>query len=165
MDGSRVDRHSRLEGYRHDRRYMQLCNRLTRESPPARTLATMTQLAFVFPGQGSQSVGMGRALAETSPAAAAVFAAADRALSELISAVAWDGPAGRLDQTEQAQPAILATSIAILAALRERWAAEGSTAPEPAFAAGHSMGQYPPSSPRALSTSKTASGWSVSADG
>jgi [acyl-carrier-protein] S-malonyltransferase len=102
----------------------------------------MTQLAFVFPGQGSQSVGMGRALAETSPAAAAVFAAADRALSESISAVAWDGPAGRLDQTEQAQPAILATSIAILAALRERWAAEGSTAPEPAFAAGHSMGQY-----------------------
>src|SRR6478672_5563742 len=102
----------------------------------------MTQLAFVFPGQGSQSVGMGRSLAETSPAAAAVFAAADRALSESISAVAWDGPAGRLDQTEQAQPAILATSIAILAALRERWAAEGVIAPEPAFAAGHSMGQY-----------------------
>ena len=113
------------------------------ESPPGPVLCeTMTQLAFVFPGQGSQSVGMGRALAETSPAAAAVFAAADRALGESISAVAWDGPAERLDQTEQAQPAILATSIAILAALRERWAAEGSTAPEPAFAAGHSMGQY-----------------------
>src|SRR6478672_9454454 len=102
----------------------------------------MTQLAFVFPGQGSQSVGMGRSLAETSPAAAAVFAAADRALDERISEVAWDGPAERLDLTEQAQPAILAASIAILAALHERWAAEGSTAPEPAFAAGHSMGQY-----------------------
>ncbi len=64
------------------------------------------------------------------------------ALGEPISAVAWDGPAERLDLTEQAQPAILATSIAILAALRERWAAEGLIAPEPAFAAGHSMGQY-----------------------
>jgi [acyl-carrier-protein] S-malonyltransferase len=102
----------------------------------------MTQLAFVFPGQGSQSVGMGRSLAETSPAAAAVFAAADRALGDSISEVAWRGPSERLDLTEQAQPAILATSIAILAALRERWAAEGLAAPEPAFAAGHSMGQY-----------------------
>ena len=102
----------------------------------------MTQLAFVFPGQGSQSVGMGRSLAESSPAAAKVFAAADHALGDSISAVAWDGPADRLDLTEQAQPAILATSIAILAALREQWAAEGLLAPEPAFAAGHSMGQY-----------------------
>jgi [acyl-carrier-protein] S-malonyltransferase len=102
----------------------------------------MTQLAYVFPGQGSQSVGMGRALAETSPAAAAVFAAADRALDEPISALAWEGPADRLDRTENAQPAILATSIAILAALRERWSGEGLAPPEPAFAAGHSMGQY-----------------------
>ena len=102
----------------------------------------MHQLAFVFPGQGSQSVGMGRALADGSPAAAAVFAAADAALGEPISGLAWDGPAERLDLTENAQPAILATSIAILAALRERWAAEGLAAPVPAFAAGHSMGQY-----------------------
>jgi [acyl-carrier-protein] S-malonyltransferase len=85
---------------------------------------------------------MGRALAEASPAAAAVFAAADRALDEPISALAWEGPADRLDRTENAQPAILATSMAILAALRERWSAEGLAAPEPAFAAGHSMGQY-----------------------
>ena len=77
-----------------------------------------------------------------SPAAAAVFAAADAALGESISAVAWDGPAERLDLTENAQPAILATSIAILEALRERWAAEGLVAPVPAFIAGHSMGQY-----------------------
>jgi [acyl-carrier-protein] S-malonyltransferase len=102
----------------------------------------MQQLAYVFPGQGSQAVGMGRALAGGSPAAAAVFAAADRALGEVVSTLAWDGPADRLDLTENAQPAILATSIAILAALRERWAAEGLAAPEPAFAAGHSMGQY-----------------------
>ena len=102
----------------------------------------MRQLAFVCPGQGSQSVGMGRALAEQSPAAAAVFAAADAALGEGISSVAWDGPAERLDLTENAQPAILATSIAILEALRERWAEQGNSAPVPAFIAGHSMGQY-----------------------
>jgi [acyl-carrier-protein] S-malonyltransferase len=102
----------------------------------------MSQLAFVFPGQGSQSVGMGHALAERSPAAAAVFAAADAALGEPISTLAWDGPAESLDRTEQAQPAILAASIAILEALREGWAAAGVAAPVPAFAAGHSMGQY-----------------------
>jgi [acyl-carrier-protein] S-malonyltransferase len=102
----------------------------------------MQQLAFVFPGQGSQSVGMGRTLAEGSAAAAAVFVAADAALSEPISRIAWDGPADRLDRTENAQPAILATSIAILEALRERCGADGLVPPLPAFAAGHSMGQY-----------------------
>ena len=102
----------------------------------------MSTIAFVFPGQGSQSVGMGRDLAAGSPAAAAVFAAADAALGSPISALAWDGPADQLDLTENAQPALLAASIAILEALRERWAAAGLTAPTPAFAAGHSMGQY-----------------------
>jgi [acyl-carrier-protein] S-malonyltransferase len=102
----------------------------------------MSLLAFVCPGQGSQSVGMGRALADSSPAAAAVFRAADAALAEPISDLAWDGPADRLDLTENAQPAILAASMAILAAMRERWAADGLGAPTPAFVAGHSMGQY-----------------------
>jgi [acyl-carrier-protein] S-malonyltransferase len=102
----------------------------------------MTTPAFVFPGQGSQSVGMGGALATASPAAAAVFAEADAALGEPISRLAFDGPADSLDRTENAQPALLATSIAYLAALRERWARAGIEAPTPAFAAGHSMGQY-----------------------
>jgi [acyl-carrier-protein] S-malonyltransferase len=102
----------------------------------------MTTSAFVFPGQGSQSVGMGQALAAASPAAAAVLAAADAALGEPISRLAFDGPPETLDRTENAQPALLAVSIAYLAAVRERWAALGIDAPSAAFAAGHSMGQY-----------------------
>jgi [acyl-carrier-protein] S-malonyltransferase len=102
----------------------------------------MQSVAFVFPGQGSQSVGMGRDLATSSPAAAAVWAAADSALGEPISTLAWEGPAEKLDLTENAQPALLAASIAILDAMRERWAAAGSPEPTPVFAAGHSMGQY-----------------------
>src|SRR6188472_3943720 len=102
----------------------------------------MSHLAYVCPGQGSQTLGMGQTLAQSSPAAAAVFAEADTALGEAISELAWAGPADRLDLTENAQPAILAASIAILAALRERWTAEGLAAPTPTFIAGHSMGQY-----------------------
>jgi [acyl-carrier-protein] S-malonyltransferase len=102
----------------------------------------MDRIAFVFPGQGSQSVGMGKALAQSSPAAAAVMAEADLALGEPISRLAFDGPAEVLNLTVNAQPALVAVSIAFLAALRERWAAAGIAAPEPAYAAGHSMGQY-----------------------
>jgi [acyl-carrier-protein] S-malonyltransferase len=102
----------------------------------------MTSFAYVFPGQGSQSVGMGRELAEGSAAARSVFEAADAALGEPLSELIWNGPADRLDLTENAQPAILATSIAILGAMRERWTAAGVPEPRPAFAAGHSMGQY-----------------------
>lgn len=102
----------------------------------------MDRIALVFPGQGSQSVGMGRALAAASPAASAVLEEADDALGESISRLAFEGPAEELDLTVNAQPALVAVSIAFLAALRERWAAADVAAPEPAFAAGHSMGQY-----------------------
>jgi [acyl-carrier-protein] S-malonyltransferase len=102
----------------------------------------MDRIAYVFPGQGSQSVGMGKALAEGSPAAAAVLAEADEALGESISRLAFDGPAEQLDLTSNAQPALVAVSVAFLAALRERWAAAGIEAPAPAYVAGHSMGQY-----------------------
>jgi [acyl-carrier-protein] S-malonyltransferase len=106
----------------------------------------MISVAYIFPGQGSQAVGMGRELAEVSSVAAAVFAAADDALGEPISRLAWDGPEDDLNRTENAQPALLATSIAYLAALRERQGAEGNAqtgpAAQPRFMAGHSMGQY-----------------------
>jgi [acyl-carrier-protein] S-malonyltransferase len=102
----------------------------------------MSTLAFVFPGQGSQVVGMGSVLAETSPAAAAVFAEADAALGEPLSHLAWEGPAEELDLTVNAQPALLAASIAFLRAMEERRAAGSRPRLVPAFAAGHSMGQY-----------------------
>ena len=102
----------------------------------------MHTYAFVFPGQGSQSVGMGQALAERSPAAAAVFLEADSVLDQPITRLAWEGPADELDRTENAQPALLATSLAYLAGVRERWAELGIRVPDAAFAAGHSMGQY-----------------------
>jgi [acyl-carrier-protein] S-malonyltransferase len=85
---------------------------------------------------------MGEALAAGSQAAAAVFVAADAALGTPIGGLAWHGPADELDRTENAQPALLATSMAYLAAVRERWAALGIGEPPIAFAAGHSMGQY-----------------------
>lgn len=102
----------------------------------------MTRLAFVFPGQGSQAVGMARPLVEASAAAAAVFEAADAALGEPISRLAWEGPEDLLNRTENAQPALLAASIAYLEAVRDRWAILRIDAPDPSFAAGHSMGQY-----------------------
>ena len=101
-------------------------------------VTSMSSYAYVFPGQGSQSVGMGQALAAASPAARRVFDAADAALGEPLTRLAWEGPDDDLNRTENAQPALLATSIAYLEVLRER-------APElasPAFMAGHSMGQY-----------------------
>ena len=102
----------------------------------------MTSFAFVFPGQGSQSVGMGKSLADASPAAAAIFATADEVLGEAISNLAFEGPEDRLNRTENAQPALLATSIAYLSAAHDRAHATGMTIPNPRFYAGHSMGQY-----------------------
>ncbi len=102
----------------------------------------MGRLAFVFPGQGSQYVGMGQALAAESAAAESVFAEADAALGEQISALAWSGDAAELDLTANAQPTLVATSIAYLRGLEERLVGDGRPLPEPAFMAGHSMGQY-----------------------
>ena len=102
----------------------------------------MATLAYVFPGQGSQVVDMGRLLATSSPAAAAVFAEADAALGEPLSQLAWNGPSDELDLTVNAQPALLATSIAFLRAVEERRTAAGQPPLRPVFAGGHSMGQY-----------------------
>jgi [acyl-carrier-protein] S-malonyltransferase len=99
-------------------------------------------LAYVFPGQGSQTVGMGRLLSSHSPAAAAVFAEADEALSQNLSRLAWEGPGQALDLTVNAQPALLASSIALLRALEEAADIADRPHPSPAFYAGHSMGQY-----------------------
>jgi [acyl-carrier-protein] S-malonyltransferase len=94
--------------------------------------------AFVFPGQGSQVVGMGRDLAEVYPAAAAVFAQVDEALGEGLSALIWEGDIATLTLTENAQPALMATSIAALAAMT----AEGFGVGKAGFVAGHSLGEY-----------------------
>ena len=97
--------------------------------------------AFVFPGQGSQYVGMGNAVLERSPAAAAVMRRADAALGFPLSRLIAEGPAEELDLTVNAQPAILATSVAYLEAMREEALAAGVEL-DPQAMAGHSAGQY-----------------------
>ena len=94
--------------------------------------------AWLFPGQGTQSVGMGKALAGASKAAREVFERADRALGFSISALCFEGPEDALTLTKHAQPAILTASIAALAALHE---ARPELA-QPSYAAGHSLGEY-----------------------
>jgi [acyl-carrier-protein] S-malonyltransferase len=93
-------------------------------------------LALLFPGQGSQEVGMGRDACEASPAARAVFEASDHALGFALSRLCFEGPEAELRRTEIQQPAILATSVALLRALEER------AALAPAYLAGHSLGEY-----------------------
>lgn len=96
--------------------------------------------AFTFPGQGSQAVGMGKALADAFPAARAVFEEVDAALGEKLTAVIWDGPAETLQLTENAQPALMAVSLAALRVLESE--AGFSVGRDAAFVAGHSLGEY-----------------------
>lgn len=97
----------------------------------------MGKVAFVFPGQGSQFVGMGQALTEESAAARQIFAQADEALGFPLSKLCFDGPEEELRLTANTQPAILTASIAVLAAFREK-----QPAFTPDFVAGHSLGEY-----------------------
>jgi [acyl-carrier-protein] S-malonyltransferase len=96
--------------------------------------------AFIFPGQGSQAVGMGKALAEAFLPARAVFDEVDAALGEKLSAVMWEGPAEKLMLTENAQPALMAVSLAVLRVLEAE--AGVNLARDVKFVAGHSLGEY-----------------------
>lgn len=97
-------------------------------------------LAFIFPGQGSQAVGMGKALADASPAARAVFAEVDEALGQKLSQLMWEGPEAELTLTENAQPALMAVSLAVIRVLE---AEHGLKLQDIAkFVAGHSLGEY-----------------------
>src|SRR5438874_6675179 len=93
-------------------------------------------IAYIFPGQGSQYAGMGRDLAEQYPAARQIFEEADEALGFALAELCFNGPAEQLQLTENTQPAILTTSIAVLRAME----AEGFGKAD--FVAGHSLGEY-----------------------
>tara|TARA_B110000208_G_scaffold133201_1_gene161273 strand:+ start:684 stop:1616 length:933 start_codon:yes stop_codon:yes gene_type:complete len=94
--------------------------------------------AFVFPGQGAQTIGMGHDLAEAYPAARAVFEEVDDALGEKLSDLIWNGDQDMLTLTQNAQPALMATSLAAMRALET----EGITLDRASFVAGHSLGEY-----------------------
>ncbi len=94
--------------------------------------------AFVFPGQGAQTIGMGKALADAYPAAKAVFDEVDEALGEKLSGLIWDGEQDQLTLTQNAQPALMATSLAAMRALES----EGVSMSAASFVAGHSLGEY-----------------------
>lgn len=95
-------------------------------------------IAYVFPGQGAQTIGMGKALAEAYPAAQAVFDEVDEALGEKLSDLIWSGDLETLTLTQNAQPALMATSLAAMRALE----AEGVAMQEGDCVAGHSLGEY-----------------------
>jgi len=106
------------------------------------------RIAFVFPGQGSQTVGMGADIFQASPAARAVSELADDALGFSLSTLCFEGPESALRETVNTQPAIVATSLALLAALQEAAGAQVGAEPilggpiQPAFLTGHSVGEY-----------------------
>src|SRR5467141_5170943 len=109
-------------------------------SPAARNdrqkpISMTNSIAFLFPGQGSQTVGMGKDLADRHPVARQTFEEADEALGYKLSQLCWEGPEEQLRLTEVTQPAILTASIAALRVLEGRM-------PRPAYVAGHSLGEY-----------------------
>jgi [acyl-carrier-protein] S-malonyltransferase len=94
--------------------------------------------AFVFPGQGAQTIGMGKALAEAYPASKAIFDEVDDALGEKLSQLIWEGEQETLTLTQNAQPALMATSLAAMRALES----EGVSIDTASYVAGHSLGEY-----------------------
>ncbi|HUS97114.1 MAG TPA: ACP S-malonyltransferase [Hyphomicrobiaceae bacterium] len=100
----------------------------------------MASRAFIFPGQGSQDVGMGKALADAFPAARAVFDEVDEALGEKLSQLMWDGTKEQLTLTANAQPALMAVSMAAIRVLESEHGLD--LAKHTAFVAGHSLGEY-----------------------
>ena len=107
-------------------------------SLPISYVRDSSPLIYLFPGQGSQHVGMAKELAEAYPAARALFTEADEVLGAAISRICFEGPEGLLTDTVNAQPALFAASMAALCAIQ----AEMGSLPRPAFFAGHSMGEY-----------------------
>src|SRR4051812_28523868 len=97
-------------------------------------------VAFVFPGQGSQAVGMGKALADSFAAARQVFDEVDAALGDKLSTIMWEGPAERIMLTENAQPALVAVSLAAMRVLETE--AGVNLQRDAKFVAGHSVGEY-----------------------
>src|SRR6478609_5141714 len=97
-------------------------------------------IAFIFPGQGSQAVGMGKALADNFSAARNIFDTVDEALGEKLTTIMWEGPADRLTLTENAQPALMAVSLAAMRVLEVEAGVDLKR--DAAFVAGHSLGEY-----------------------
>ena len=97
----------------------------------------MSKSAFIFPGQGAQFVGMGKDLAEAFPSARAVFAAVDEALGENLTETIWNGPEDGLKQIANTQPALMAVSVAVMAAVKRAF---GISIEQCDFVAGHSIG-------------------------